>query len=229
MVALDALLHCSAEDAAQAASTVLSPGSNPGEGLQAAAFQVLLLSLPNDEAVKKAVEQISVDNRTLRKLALAYLAVGPMGVQVVLGELYLDAPNIYQAMAFGSSQPIAVTVPAGLKTEVLLPALKDPDADTQGYAGYLLCLANHREGLAPLLAKWRQQPSQDPWRRLVYRAVASFGDDAQTPLLAEVYHTFTPNDWNVREFYWTIRSMDGPEILKLRKQIRDDVGMERLR
>ena len=31
------------------------------------------------------------------------------------------------------------------------------------------------------------------------------------------------------DFYWTIRIMSGPEILKFRKQIRDEVGMENLR
>jgi hypothetical protein len=33
----------------------------------------------------------------------------------------------------------------------------------------------------------------------------------------------------MREFYWTIRSMHGPEILKLRKKIRDEIGIEQLR
>jgi hypothetical protein len=30
------------------------------------------------------------------------------------------------------------------------------------------------------------------------------------------------------EFYWTIRIMTGPEILKFRKQIRDEIGMGQL-
>lgn len=37
----------------------------------------------------------------------------------------------------------------------------------------------------------------------------------------------TPED--ARAFYWTIRTMEGPEVLRLRKQMRDDLGMENLR
>ena len=33
----------------------------------------------------------------------------------------------------------------------------------------------------------------------------------------------------MKEFYWTIRFMTGPEVLKLRKEIRDQVGMAALR
>jgi len=233
VIALDALLHASPDDAAQAAKDMLGQGASLGQGLHLAAFQVLLLSIPKEDAAKKAVEQLTSSDAALRKLALAYLAVGPTGVQTVQGELYLDVQGGgYQPMAFGGGAAIVVSAPPDLKSETLAPALKDSDLETQAYAGYLLCLtdiATNRQGLQPLLTRWRQQPSDDPWRKLVYRAVASLGDDAQTPLLEEVYRTFRPGDWDVREFYWTIRSMDGPNILKLRKQIRDDVGMERLR
>ena len=34
--------------------------------------------------------------------------------------------------------------------------------------------------------------------------------------------------YEVSEFYWTIRIMTGPDILKFRKQIRDEVGMNQL-
>jgi hypothetical protein len=33
----------------------------------------------------------------------------------------------------------------------------------------------------------------------------------------------------LREFYWTIRDMSDPNVIKLRKQIRDEVGMDHLR
>ena len=40
----------------------------------------------------------------------------------------------------------------------------------------------------------------------------------------------TPNNTSaIRDFYWAIRNMNGPEILALRKRIRDDVGMDNLR
>jgi hypothetical protein len=51
------------------------------------------------------------------------------------------------------------------------------------------------------------------------------------PLLEEIYHTYQPNEDNyqIREFYWTIRSMTGPRAMQLRKLIRDEVGMDHLR
>jgi hypothetical protein len=34
------------------------------------------------------------------------------------------------------------------------------------------------------------------------------------------------DDYEISEFYWTIRIMSGPEILKFRKQIRDEKGAQ---
>jgi hypothetical protein len=50
-------------------------------------------------------------------------------------------------------------------------------------------------------------------------------------VLEEIYRTYQPDEdaYRIREFYWTIRSMTGPSVLQLRKRIRDEVGMERLR
>ena len=47
------------------------------------------------------------------------------------------------------------------------------------------------------------------------------------PVLAEIYKDRDRLD--VRDFYWTIRGMTGPEILAFRKQIRDEIGMDQLR
>ncbi len=49
------------------------------------------------------------------------------------------------------------------------------------------------------------------------------------PLLREIYAKVREDRLNLREFYWTIRVMSGPEILKLRKEIRDEHGMSSLR
>jgi len=55
-------------------------------------------------------------------------------------------------------------------------------------------------------------------------------DDGPTSVLTEIYRTFEKNQtWEISPFYWTIRSMHGPQVLKVRKQIRDEVGMEQLR
>ena len=49
------------------------------------------------------------------------------------------------------------------------------------------------------------------------------------PLLDEIYHQLGSESYRIREFYWTVRIMDGPEALKFREKIRREVGTERLR
>jgi hypothetical protein len=36
-------------------------------------------------------------------------------------------------------------------------------------------------------------------------------------------------DYRLRDFYWTVRIMKGPEALKFREKIRREVGTQRLR
>jgi hypothetical protein len=86
------------------------------------------------------------------------------------------------------------------------------------------------QGLAPLLSYWNSQKG-DRWNssnQIVYKAIAALDDDAQTPVLEEIYKSFDKNDYYIRQFYWTIRVMHGPKVLKLRKMIRDEIGMGKL-
>jgi hypothetical protein len=51
-------------------------------------------------------------------------------------------------------------------------------------------------------------------------------------VLEEIYKKLSATrngSYYMKSFYWTIRSMHGAEVLKLRKQIRDEVGMDNLR
>ena len=94
-------------------------------------------------------------------------------------------------------------------------------------AGYLLALMGESRGLEPLLRYAQQQgKSNAPLQRLAYRAIAVLDDSNQIPLLKKIYAGL--NQYEFSEFYWTIRIMTGPEILKFRKLIRDEVGMNQL-
>jgi hypothetical protein len=81
-----------------------------------------------------------------------------------------------------------------------------------------------------LLDYWKQMKSDDEWNKLAYEAISA-GDDAKyVPILEQIYETFHKEESHLmRDFYWSIRTMHGPEILKLRKRIRDEVGMDQLR
>jgi hypothetical protein len=106
--------------------------------------------------------------------------------------------------------------------------LTDSDKPIAACAGYLMCLFKDRGGLDPLLAYWRLNQGDQKTRRMVYRAVAALDDDNLTPVLQDVYGSMKDQSYYMREFYWTIRGIKGPNILKLRKLIRDEVGMDEL-
>jgi len=65
--------------------------------------------------------------------------------------------------------------------------------------------------------------------RLVCRAVVALDDDARVPVLEEVYENLSANGLDPKEFYWTIRALDGPRALRLRRIMRAEHGMENLR
>jgi hypothetical protein len=61
---------------------------------------------------------------------------------------------------------------------------------------------------------------------LAYRAIAALDDSSQVAVLREIVGRLDASE--MRDFYWTVRAMSGDEMLKLRKEIRDKVGMEKL-
>jgi hypothetical protein len=125
-----------------------------------------------------------------------------------------------------------VTPPAGLKAEGLKALRPSVDASFVPMVDYLLCLCGDASGFAPLAADWRSHHQQeDNWTSMVYRAAAVLNDDSLTPTLEEIYHSFPDktNSWPLKKFYWTIRTMTGPKVMELRKQMRDEVGMNNLR
>jgi HEAT repeat protein len=136
------------------------------------------------------------------------------------------------AVDYGQPSPVVVKPPPGLKPEPLKALLSNSDPEKAAEAGYLLCLLGDKGGLPPLVAGWRAHLADDAEermiRRLVYRAISALDDDSQTPVLAEVYGKFEKNDYSMKDFYWTIRAMHGPNILALRKKMRDEVGMTNL-
>jgi hypothetical protein len=106
--------------------------------------------------------------------------------------------------------------------------LRHADPKVAAYAGYLLALLGDPQGLDKLIAYWREQGrSQDSLTQLVYRAIAALDDARQLPLLEKIYQQLS--EYEVRDFYWTIRAMSGTEIVKFRQRIRNQVGAEKLR
>jgi hypothetical protein len=147
-------------------------------------------------------------------------------------ELYLTPEDLdpFDRAFSRSGQPIVPKAPAGLAAAPLRPLLTDRDPEVAAYAGYLLALLGEGDGLDRLLQHWSGRARTDTtWMRLVYRAIAAGNDDARVTVLETIYRRLQSAENELPEFYWTIRVMEGPNALQLRKQIRQEVGMDRLR
>ena len=230
VVALALLVSADATRAAAEARKIYDDPAAP-DALRLDALHVLLTTLPQQEASALAVAVLSSPpppDAARRTTALTYLAAGAGELGPLRGSLYLN----YHARTIISSanRAEAPKAPPGLTADLLRPLAADPDARVAGFASYLLCVLGEPGHTEPLLRYWRQHKKEyGPWRRMVFGAVTSLNDDALTPILEEVYATYDKEDYDLREFYWTIRSMKGPAVLQLRKRIRDEVGMDNLR
>jgi hypothetical protein len=232
LIGLTVLLAVSPEEAGAAANRIVDD-PKAGPGLRRDAFQVLLLSGSRADGRRLAVAALASKEPALRKLAVTFLALGPEQLQSLRHEqwsLRVDNPDLLGGSTYQGGKPIVPEAPKELKPDMFRPLLQDGDPETAAGAGYLAVLLGEPEGLEPLLRYWRGQARTNPALvRLVYRAVAALDDDGKVPVLEEVYRGFGPGDSTLGDFYWTIRVLDGPNALKLRKQIRQEVGMERLR
>ncbi|HEY8749268.1 MAG TPA: HEAT repeat domain-containing protein [Tepidisphaeraceae bacterium] len=229
LVALALLLGVSGTDAAEQARQIYENPKTPAT-FKTDAFHVLLLAQPKPDAQRLAIGALSATGPKERSLSLTFLASGPGSIQSLRDSIYISNVNISEDMVLQSGQTIKLDPPPGLDAKTILPLLSGANRDDAAMAGYLACLMGKREGLAPLVEYWKTRRNQrwDPATRLLYRAISALDDDGQTPLLEQIYSGFEKQDFSIREFYWTIRSMHGSQILKLRKKIRDEVGMQRL-
>jgi HEAT repeat protein len=233
LLALSVLLTAAPEDAAAVAERLLAD-AGAGAEMHRDAFVVLLWSRSGAERSKAAIAGLGHAEPAIRDLALEVLARRVGAFESVLhGRVALhpyesdDTDRFYR----GSGSPVVVDAPRDLRPEAVRPFLRSPNPRTAALAGYLLAVLREPEGLEPLVRYWRAQPRKDDvWVRLVYRAVSALGDDSRVALLEEVYRNLQHDQpYELPEFYWTIRAMDGPNVLRLRKQIRQDVGIDALR
>jgi HEAT repeat protein len=243
-VALALLAEQSPADAIAPAEKIASerPAEDP---LRVDAFTLLLLARGQSDAAGATATAVAALGAAdtpyeVKKVAVRFLAMGVEGLQPVRGSIYLsissvatDAFVVSGAARGGGdanqpAKPVSIPPPQGLKPEMVRPMLTDTDKPIAACAGYLMCLFKDRAGLDPLVGYWRLNQSDQRARRMVYRAAAALNDDGLTPVLEEAYRSMKNQSYYAREFYWTIRGISGPNILKLRKTIRDEVGMDEL-
>jgi hypothetical protein len=231
VLGLALLLTASREDAVAEAGKIAREAS-AGPALRRDAYQMLLLGGTRAGSRRTALDLLGHPESGLRNLAVTFLAWGADGEFHFLHDTTLEHYTNDKAPPedfVGSSHPFNPEAPKGLAPEIVRPLLNDADPKTAAAAGYLLALLEDSSGLEPLLRYWHQHADDDAWRKLVYRAVAALNDDSKVSLLEEIYGAMKGSGYYLSDFYWTIRIMDGPRALKLRKQIRHEIGMANLR
>jgi len=230
--------------AAAAAARSMINDTKAAPALRRDAFQVLLIAGDSAEAQQEIKGALAGREPTFQKLALAYLVADSTTFSSLREALYLrvDTPAFAALSRARSnnnnalSEPIP-TLPKEVTPELLRPLLKAGDSELAALAGFGLALLGEAEGLEPLLDYWRKQPANhQTWDKRVYQAVAQLGDDSQVPALEKIYSglrsattTAYMDTTTIKDLYWTIRGMDGPNARRLRQRIRSEVGMPYLR
>jgi HEAT repeat protein len=241
--ALALLLSASPEDAAAAARSIINDAKAPS-ALRRDAFQVLLISADSAQAEKDAEGALRGNEPMFQKLALFYLTSDSASLSSLRKALPLHAntPAFTKlTTAFGNSantlsEPIPA-LPKAVTPQLLLPLLKANDPELAALAGFALALLDEPAGISPLLNYWRNQAANtQSWDKRVYQAVAQLDLDSQVPALEKIYSSArsashsTYRDMSiVKDMYWTIRGMEGPNARRLRQRIRGEVGMPFLR
>jgi HEAT repeat protein len=226
LVAL-ALLAVAAGDDAAAAAARMGDDSKLSDSLRTDAFQIELLARSAPDARKLALAAMKGTNAGRKKLALVYLIHGAGELGFLHQGIYLYSLANTTDSSSSSGTPIVPKPPEGVTLEDVRPLMSHADAQVAASAGYLAALLGDPAGLTPLLSHWRQRGEYSgDWKKLVYRAIAVVDDPKYIPVLREIYGKL--EDYEMSEFYWTIRIMSGSEILTFRKEIRDKVGASKL-
>ncbi|HUE72544.1 MAG TPA: HEAT repeat domain-containing protein [Pirellulaceae bacterium] len=235
LVAFSLLIELAPEEAATLAQS-LNADEAAEPPLRSDALRVLLVAQEEKDAQQTALAALQSTDDSARRTALRYLARGKEAVGAVEGSSFdLASGSVYRSVYSSAGSGSAIpALPEELTDEMLLPLLDSAGGEQAAEAGYLLCRLERPEGLAPLLAYWRQHARRsEPWTRLVYQAVAALNSSEHVPILSEIYRDLSsgpaPDHSRLATLYWTIRDMTGPEVLALRKRMRDEVGMENLR
>ncbi len=190
------------------------------------AFQVLLLLQKTEKAkVQFVLDTLQQKDPKRSGLAVRALVGDPYDLRLLRGGIYLPVNAMYH---ISDVQEGVKTLPKGLELDSIKPLIDDENEEVAAYAGYFTAMLGDPDGMTPLLKYWRQtKGTNETVGVLLYNAIATLDDPQYIPQLREIYAKLDSSD--VRNFYWAIRSMTGPEILKFRKEIRDTHGMENLR
>lgn len=229
LVALILLVISSKEDVAALAEAVYRE-SRIDDKLRSDALRLHIISLKEKERRQICLDALRSADKALQRVALAYIAKGESTLaRMHTATIWLSfVERSFYSSGFGQ-RPQAPNPPAELDFGLLSPFLADPDDTTSSYAAYLLAQIKDPRGLDTLIAHWQDDKNSEESRELLYEAISFLNSDDHVHILEDIYASFAADTWRISQFYWTIRSMTGDPALRLRKKIRDEVGMDQLR
>jgi HEAT repeat protein len=234
LIALAMLLTADREVTKVAAEKIVSDRAAP-DRLRRDAFQVRLAALSPADRRTATREGLTHPLADVRRMSVAYLALENDAAMYFLSDrgLQLDAGGsmgMSQVPRAAPDRPFTPERPRDVTAARLQALLAEQDPQEVAAAGYLLTLFGDSAGFDRLVQYWREYAPKDAeWARLICRAVVALDDDARVPLLEEVYENLAAIGLDPKEFYWTIRALEGPRALRLRRVIRSERGMESLR
>jgi hypothetical protein len=228
------LMHCGVNRAETVplALQLFEDNTLPQE-IRSDAFKVALYCAPKSEAESHAVQALAGESRDISRTALAFLALGQEAVLSLSGGIsigryrdpfFSSAELSLEPGATEATGPIVPTPPPALLAAQLIPYLANGDA-AAAQAGYLLTLLDDPQGLPALMHYCERYAGNTAYRKLLVRAIAHADQPEHVAVLRRIYAEIkqqTDPDEAIKEFYWSIRPMTGPEVLELRKQIRDE-------
>ncbi len=130
---------------------------------------------------------------------------------------------------YGSHEYAKIPVlPPGLSADKIRPFLKSKSAEVSTFAAFLLVALKDQSAWIPLFSRWNSAPASEKHTNvdLVYSAIALLNRDDLVSILEDIWEdreTYHLQNYP-QPFYWTIRAMDGPRALALRKRIRTEAG-----
>ena len=209
-------------------ATAMFEDKEADEALQIGAGRFLLLRLPPSEAIETAIRMLNDPRDEIKQGAVFRLVDRTYDITDLGRGARIDAVHSVTYFSGSGGKPIVPLPPKGLKAEDIEPFYeRESDKRIRAYTGYLLALFGDGRGLDELIQLWRDNNTDRGLRNFVYQAIASLDDSSKAPVLVEIYESLDSHE--VSTFYWTIRIMTGSDVLRLRKRIRDEVGMAQLR
>lgn len=179
-----------------------------------------------------AVQYLDTKEAWKYKIALRYMAVGPESLNSsdnMPETIYLASRVYYYG---GNNNKVKVKIPKPPKGMTLEHLKRDDlkfDDETNALVTYYRVLLDNKTDIEPLLKFYSENMSNEGIAKLVYEAVATTNNDIKIPIVEAIYDDHGEYDESfAANLYWTIRVMDGENAIKLRKKIRDNVGMESL-